>query len=117
MSEPFDTEKLTGWLRPKSAVERAHKSEEHFVLRLALLVLLFASIGAAGVLRVKHMSVGVRTAYELVRTNDELRMQLDENRRLEAQLTGMKNPNLLQKEAAEHFEMRAAGSEDVQEVE
>ncbi len=117
MSDTFSTEKLTQWLRPKSAVERARGSEEHFVLRLALLVVLFVVIGAAGVLRVKRMSIGVRTAYELVRTNDELRMQLDENRRLEAQLTGMKNPNLLHKEAADHFDMRPAGTEDIQEVE
>ncbi|MSQ82395.1 MAG: hypothetical protein EXR77_05680 [Myxococcales bacterium] len=116
MSDAFDSHKITEWFRPKSALQRAQDSENHFVLRLVLLVVLFATIGAAGVLKVKRSTVGVRTAYDLVRTSDELRTQLDENRRLEAQLTGIKNPNLLRKEASDHFDMRSPTTGDQLEV-
>lgn len=116
MSDPFDSHKLTAWFRPKSAVERAQASENHFVLRVVLLLLFFSLVAAAGILKVKRATVAVRTAYDLVRTNDELRTQLDENRRLEAQLTGMKNPNLLRKQANDEFDMRSPASGDQEEV-
>ncbi len=117
VSDPFGTRKIADWLRPRTAIERAQESERHFVFRVALLIALFASIGAAGVIKVKRTTVGVRTAYDMVKTSDELRTQLDENRRLEAQLTGLKNPNALRREATDHFDMRAPASGDLLEVE
>ena len=117
-SAHFDAGRLTHWLRPpQSEVQRAQRSEDHFVLRLVALLAVFGTVATFGVLKVKRTTVGVRTAYDLVRTSDELRMQLDENRRLEAQLTGMKNPNLLRKEAADHFDMRAPATGDSEDVE
>lgn len=117
MSDPFDTHRIGDWLRPRTAVERAVESERHFVFRVVLLLALFASVGAAGVIKVKRTTVGVRTAYDMVKTSDELRTTLDENRRLEAQLTGLKNPNALRREATDQFDMRAPAAGDLQEVE
>jgi len=117
MSEPFDSQRILQWFRPRSALERAQRSEDHFVVRLVVIVVVFVLVGAAGVLKVKKATVAVQTAYELVRTSDDLRMQLDENRRLEAQLTGLKNPNVLRREATEQFDMHAPSAGDFEEVE
>lgn len=96
--------------------ERARRSEQHFWLRMALLLTFFGGVAALGILRVKQTTKGVRTAYELVKTTEELRVQIEENRRLEARLTGLKNPNELRKEAAEHFDMRAPAATDQEEI-
>ncbi len=96
--------------------ERARRSEQHFWLRVVVLLTFFGGVAALGILRVKQTTKGVRTAYELVKTTDELRVQIEENRRLEAQLTGLKNPNELRKEAAERFDMRAPAATDQEEI-
>ncbi len=105
------------WLKPApTQTERAHRSEQHFWLRVVVLLVFFGGMTALGILRVKQTSKGVRTAYDLVKTTEELRVQLEENRRLEARLTGLKNPNELRKEAAEHFDMHAPAAGDQEEV-
>lgn len=96
--------------------ERARRSEEHFWLRVVVLLSFFGGVAALGILRVKQTTKGVRTAYDLVKTTEELRVQLEENRRLEARLTGLKNPNELRKEATEHFDMRAPAADDQEEI-
>ncbi|MBI5609813.1 MAG: hypothetical protein HY902_13155 [Deltaproteobacteria bacterium] len=96
--------------------ERARRSEQHFWLRVVVLLSFFGGVAALGILRVKQTTKGVRTAYELVKTTEELRVQIEENRRLEARLTGLKNPNDLRKEAAEHFDMRAPAASDQEEI-
>lgn len=117
MTDRFDTTALKNWLAPApTEVERAQRSEQHFWLRVVAILAFFACIAVLGVLRVKHTSRGVRTAYDLVRTTDELRVQIEENRRLEAKLTGLKNPNELRKEAADRFDMHSPATGDQQEV-
>ena len=117
-TDHFDSSRLNRWLRPaRSQVERAQASERLFWLRVVALVSIFAGAGAAGIVRVKHTTTGVRVAYELVKTNDELRVQLEENRRVEAILTGLKNPNALRREAGEKFTMHPPTAGDMSEVE
>lgn len=116
-SDRFDSGRLTKWLRPaRSQLERAQASERLFWLRVVALLTLFAGAAAAGIVRVKHTTAGVRVSYELVKTSDELRVQLEENRRVEAVLTGLKNPNALRREAGEKFIMHTPTASDMSEV-
>ena len=116
-ADRFDTALLSRWLRPaRSQVEKAQASERLFWLRVVALVTLFAGVAAAGIVRVKHTTAGVRVSYELVKTSDELRVQLEENRRVEAILTGLKNPNALRREASEKFVMHTPTTGELSEV-
>lgn len=116
-AERIDGKRLLNWLQPaRSEVERAQDSERYFWLKAMVLVGFFAAIVAAGIVRVQHTTGGVRVAYELVKTNDELRIKLEANRRLEAVLTGLKNPNALRREAGDKFEMHAPAAAEVLEV-
>lgn len=116
-AERIDGKRLLNWLQPaRSEVERAQDSERYFWLKAMVLVGFFAAIVAAGIVRVQHTTGGVRVAYELVKTNDELRIKLESNRRLEAVLTGLKNPNALRREAGDKFEMHAPAAAEVLEV-
>ncbi len=116
-AEKIDAKRLVNWLKPpRSEVERARDSERYFWLKTMVLVGFFAAIAAAGIVRVQHTTGGVRVAYELVKTNDELRIKIEANRRLEAVLTGLKNPNSLRREAADKFEMHAPAAAEVLEV-
>ena len=81
-------------------------SERLFWLRLAGILLVAAVFGALGVAQVRHRSAGIGTAYELARMHDELREQVDSNRRDAARLTGRLDPTVLRREAEERFEMR-----------
>lgn len=117
-AEKIDGHRLLHWLKPaRSEVERAQDSERHFWVKAMVLVGFFAAIVSVGVVRVQHTTGGVRVAYELVKTNDELRIKLEANRRLEAVLTGLKNPNALRREAGDKFEMHAPAAAEVLEVE
>lgn len=117
-SDRFDSGRLTRWLRPaRSQVEKAQASERLFWLRVVALVSLFGGVAAAGIVRVKHTTAGVRVSYELVKTSDELRVQLEENRRVEAILTGLKNPNALRREASDKFIMHTPLAGELSEVE
>jgi hypothetical protein len=116
-AERMDGKRLLNWLQPaRSEVERAQDSERYFWLKAMVLVGFFGVIVAAGIVRVQHTTGGVRVAYELVKTNDELRIKLEANRRLEAVLTGLKNPNALRREAGDKFEMHAPAAAEVLEV-
>lgn len=117
-SDRFDSGRLTRWLRPAaSQLEKAQASERLFWLRVVALVSLFGGVAAAGIVRVKHTTAGVRVSYELVKTSDELRVQLEENRRVEAILTGLKNPNALRREASDKFIMHTPSAGELSEVE
>lgn len=116
-AERIDGKRLLDWLQPaRSEVERAQDSERYFWLKAMMLVGIFAAVASVGIVRVQHTTGGVRVAYELVKTNDELRIKLEANRRLEAVLTGLKNPNALRREAGDKFEMHAPAAAEVLEV-
>lgn len=117
MSEIFETRRVTEWwTRPLTDVESAERSERFFWWRVTAVLGVCISIGALGVMQVRRSSVGIRTAYELVKTSDTLREQIEENRHLEAKLTSMKNPNDLRKEAADTYQMHVPGADEQQEV-
>ena len=103
--------------RPMSDAERSERSERYFWWRIVAILGVAVLVATLGVLQVRRSSSGIRTAYELVRTNDALREQIEANRHDEASLTGLKNPNELRKEANEVYHMRVPGTEEQVEVE
>lgn len=116
--EHFDAEHVTRWFqRPLTDVERAERSERWFWPRVLVILVLAGVVGTLGVMQVRRSSAGIRTAYELVRTNDALREQIESNRHAEARLTGMKNPNDLRREALDAYQMRAPAADEQVEVE
>lgn len=114
-----DGRRLSQWWqrRPVSDAERSERSERFFWWRVVAILSVAISIATAGVLQVRRSTSGVRTAYELVRANDALREQIEANRHAEANLTGLKNPNELRKEANEVYHMRVPGADEQVEVE
>jgi hypothetical protein len=112
MAEPMDTQRMLHWLRPApTEVERAQRSEDWFWVRLAVWLAIFATIGALGILKVRHATLGVRTSYELVQTAEELRVLKERKRSLEGVLAGQENPNNL-RTLATPWGMRAATTAD-----
>ena len=77
------------------------RSEPTFWRRFSLLLAAIATFAAAGVWQVQRRSAGVKTAYELSRSDVRLREELEANRRLEAELSARRDPNALRGEAAE----------------
>jgi len=117
VSDLFDGRPVTEWwTRPLTDVERADRSERFFWWRVTGILGVCISIGALGVMQVRRSSVGIRTAYELVKTSEALREQIEANRHLEARLTGLKNPNDLRKEATETYQMHVPGADEMAEV-
>ncbi len=117
VSELFETRRVTEWwTRPLTDVERANRSERFFWWRVTAILGVGISIGALGIMQVRRSSVGIRTAYELVKTSEALREQIEANRHLEAKLTGIKNPNDLRKEASETYQMHVPGADEMEEV-
>ena len=96
--------------RPKSAIACAEASERHFVWKLTLIVALGVLVAWLGVRQVKHRSAGVRTAYRLAVLHDQLREQVELNRRHAAALASKKDPNRLRDEAERVWNMRAPGT-------
>jgi hypothetical protein len=112
-------QRLNQWWqsRPVSDAERSERSERFFWWRVVLILGVAITVATLGVLQVRRSSSGIRTAYELVRANDALREQMEANRHAEANLTGLKNPNELRKEANEVYHMRVPGADEQVEVE
>ncbi len=119
LDHALDGQRLTQWWqrRPISDAERSERSERFFWGRVIVILGLAMVIATLGVLQVRRSSSGIRTAYELVRANDALREQIEANRHAEANLTGLKNPNELRKEANEVYHMRVPGADEQVEVE
>ncbi len=114
-----DGQQLVQWWqhKPLSDAERAERTERFFWWRVVAILGIALTVATLGVLQVRHSSSGIRTAYELVRANDALREQIEANRHAEANLTGLKNPNELRKEANEVYHMRVPGADEQVEVE
>ena len=112
-------QRLNQWwqTRPASDAERSERSERFFWWRVVTILSLAITVATLGVLQVRRSTSGIRTAYELVRANDALREQMEANRHAEANLTGLKNPNELRKEANEVYHMRVPGADEQVEVE
>lgn len=91
----------------RSAVARAAASERWFWGRVTVIVLVACFVGWLGIARVERRSAGVRTAHELALVHDQLREQVEVNRRLGAQLTGKKDPVELANEAERQLQMRS----------
>lgn len=102
--------------RRHSAIARAQSSERHFVWKLTLLLAIGVMVGWLGIWRVKQRSAGVRTAYELATLHDQLREQVELNRRHAATLAGKKDPNRLRDEAEGVLQMRAPGPREQVEL-
>lgn len=115
---PGERSRLTDWWkqRPLSDSERAERTESFFWWRLLAILGAAAVVGTLGILQVRRSTSGIRTAYELVKTNDALREQIEANRHAEATLTGLKNPNELRKEGTEVFRMRVPGADEQVQV-
>ena len=114
-----DGQRLAQWWqrRPVSDAARSERSERFFWGRVVAILGVAIGVATVGVLQVRRSSAGIRTAYELVRANDALREQIEANRHAEANLTGLKNPNELRKEANEVYHMRVPGADEQVEVE
>jgi len=113
VNEKLEISRARHWFsRSLSESERAERSERFFWWRILAILSIAITVGSMGVRQVKRSSVGIRTAYKLVRTNDELREQIESNRHAEARLTGLKNPNELRKEALEQHQMRVPSTDE-----
>ena len=103
----FDEQHVARWWQPPaSEVERAERSERWFWFKALAILGCGAALATAGVMQVRRSSAGIRTAYELVKVNEATREQIEANRHLEAQLTGMKSPTELQRLAQERYGMQ-----------
>ncbi len=91
----------------RSAIARAAASERFFWWRVVALLGLCAVLGWFGIERVKQRSAGIRTAHQLARVHDQLREQVEVNRRLETRLIGKKEPVELAREAKDKLKMRS----------
>ncbi len=91
----------------RSAIAKAEASERFFWWRVVAIVLVAATVTWLGIAQVEHRSAGVRTAHELAQVHDQLREQVEVNRRLGAQLTGKKDPVQLADEAKEKLKMKS----------
>ena len=101
----------------RTAMARAASTERRFVWKLVAVLAFGVLVASLGVWKVRQRSAGVKTAYELANLHDELREQLELNRRHKAALAGKKNPNKLREEAIERMGMRTPRPEEIQEVE
>lgn len=101
----------------QTAMARAATTERRFVWKLVAVLAFGALIGGLGVWKVRQRSAGVKTAYELANLHDQLREQVELNRRHQAALAGKKNPNKLREEAMERMGMRTPRPEEIREVE
>lgn len=104
------------YLRVESEAKRVERSERFFWTRVLAILLVAGAVATAGIGQVRRSSAGIRTAYELVKANDELRAQIESNRHQEAKLTGLKNPNDLRREAQDHWQMHVPGADEQIEV-
>ena len=91
----------------RSAIARADASERFFWWRVAALLVVSACVAWLGISHVEHRSAGVRTAHQLALVHDQLREQVEINRRLGAQLTGKKDPVQLAQEAKQKLKMKS----------
>lgn len=100
----------------RSAIARAEATERFFWWRVAAIVVVFVTVATAGVMRVRERSSSVRTAYKLARLHDALREQVELNHRLQAELTGKKEPTRLQEEAKSELGMRTPTPDETWEI-
>ncbi len=111
-------QQITRWFNlPLTESEKAKRSERFFWAKLIGILGLMATVVSLGVMQVRRASAGVRTSYELVKIHDALREQVEANRHLEADLTRMKNPIDLAREAADLYAMHAPTANETVEVE
>lgn len=100
----------------RSAIAASAATERFFWWRVAAIVVVMVTVGALGVMRVRERSSNVRTAYKLARLHDALREQVELNRRLQASLTGKKDPTRLQDEAVQSFGMQTPPPQHTWEI-
>ena len=100
----------------RTAMARAAATEHRFVWKLVALLAFGALIAGLGVWKVRQRPAGVRTAYELANLHDQLREQVELNRRHQAALAGKKDPNRLREEAIDRMGMRTPRPEETREV-
>ena len=99
----------------RSAIARAEGTERIFWWRVVAIVAVVAFIASFGVFRVRERSSSVRTAYKLARLHDALREQVEFNRRIEADLTGKKDPTRLREEGLK-LKMRTPQPDETWEI-
>ena len=118
LEHAMDGKALIEWWqhRPMSDAERSERSERFFWPRVLAILGVAALVAIAGVMQVSKSSAGILMAYKLVQTNDAVREQMEANRRMEAELTGQKNPNQL-REKARQGGMHVPTAQDTVEVE
>ncbi len=90
--------------------------EQFLWWRVLGLVTLVAAITAAGVLRVREHSAGIRLARDLAQADAELREAVERNRDLEALVERALDPVLLREEAVTSFGMDNVDPDDLVEV-
>ena len=101
----------------RTAMARAAATERRFVWKLVAVLAFGVLVGCLGVWKVRQRSAGVKTAYELANLHDQLREQVELNRRHQAALAGKKDPNKPRQEAMERMGMRTPRPDEIQEVE
>ncbi len=101
----------------RTAIARVEASERRFVWKLVAILAAGLLFGSLGVWKVRQRSAGVRTAYELANLHDQLREQVELNRRHQAALAGKKDPNRLRREALGPIGMRTPALDETREVE
>jgi hypothetical protein len=95
---------------------RVDATERRFVWKLAVIMAVGVLFASLGVWKVRQRSAGVRTAYKLAHLHDQLREQVELNRRHQAALAGKKDPNRLRREALGSIGMRTPGLDETREV-
>ena len=101
----------------RTAMARAAATERFFVWKLVVVLAFGVLFGGMGVWKVRQRSAGVRTAYQLANLHDQLREQVELNRRHRAALAGKKDPNRLRQEAIDRMGMRTPRLDEIREVE
>ncbi|MCO4761588.1 MAG: hypothetical protein KC502_08800 [Myxococcales bacterium] len=99
--------KLRAEALTRSAIARAEASERFFWWRVVGIFLVATLVAWLGIRRVEERSAGVRAAHQLAQVHDQLREQVEINRRLGAQLTGKKQPVELAREAKHQLQMQS----------
>ena len=99
----------------RTAMARVDATERRFVWKLVIILAGGLLFGCLGMWKVQERSAGVRTAYKLAHLHDQLREQVELNRRHQAALASKKDPNRLRREAL-GIGMRTPALDEAREV-
>ncbi len=113
---PGQAERARPWPTALAGGLAVPPSEQFVWWRVLGLVTLTAAITAAGVLRVREHSAGIRLARDLAQADAELREAVERNRDLEAQVERALDPVMLRDEAVTSFGMDNVDPDDLVEV-